>query len=257
MLIIERWSGRFGNNILQIVNAIHYAIVCGHWEITLPPHTMFTTRAIRLTGIDKSVVGSTARFTNSFGSLKELKIAEAAPAIYRAYALKYIRPILRITESLTKGSSDVVVHFRGGDIFSERPHTSYVQPPLWYYKKAIDEHGGSATFVYEDLKNPCARALVGNTASVSSFSKDLAVLLNAKHLIAGFSTFAFAIYLLNPALQTLTLPDYFAALFPAGSWGDGFTLHVIALPGYIRVGEWVNSAAQRALMLNYAPPATE
>ena len=33
MLIIQSWSGRTGNNILQIIRAIHYAIINSHNSI--------------------------------------------------------------------------------------------------------------------------------------------------------------------------------------------------------------------------------
>ena len=255
MLFIERWSGRFGNNILQIVRAIHYAKLRGHWEVSFPPHAMLTTQSIRLTGGDKSDLGNTARLIKTFTNMAELKVGDATPATYRAYALKYIRPILRIS-TVPTSQTDLVVHFRGGDLFGEKPHGSYVQPPLWFYQKAVGAYDGSAVFVYEDLKNPCVRALLGeavDATAASSFTDDLAMLLNSKHLIAGFTTLAFAVYLLNPALLSLTLPDYFAASLPAGEWGDGFALKTIALPGYIRVGEWRNTAEQRALMLSYEP----
>lgn len=255
MLFIERWSGRFGNNILQIVRAIHYAKLRGHWEVSFPAHSMLTTQSIRLTGTDKSDVGSTARLIKTFTNMADLKVGDGTPATYRAYALKYIRPILRMPV-VSESQTDLVVHFRGGDLFGDKPHPSYVQPPLWYFKKAVGDYDGSAAFVYEDLKNPCVRALLGEAvdgAGSSGFSDDLALLLNSKHLIAGFTTLAFAVYLLNPALASLTLPDYFAATLPTGDWGSGFTLKVIALPGYIAVGTWANTAEQRAFMLSYEP----
>ena len=256
MLFIEYWSGRFGNNILQLVRAIHYAKVRGHWEVSFPAHPLLTVRSIRLTGGDKSDLGNTARLIKTFTNMAELKVADATPATYRAYALKYIRSILRVSAPPAGGGSDLVVHFRGGDLFGAKPHPSYVQPPLWFYKKAVGDYDGSAAFVYEDLKNPCVGALLGDAASVSAaslFTEDLAMLLNSKHLVAGFTTLAFAVYLLNPALTSLTIPDYFAASLPAGEWGEGFTLKSVAVPGYIQVGEWANTPAQRELMLSYEP----
>ena len=40
MIIIENWFGRFGNNILQILRAVHYGIINNHDKIVFPPHSL-------------------------------------------------------------------------------------------------------------------------------------------------------------------------------------------------------------------------
>ena len=51
MLIIDSWTGRLGNNILQIIRAIHYGLVNNHSNIILPFHKFITKKEIVLNDI--------------------------------------------------------------------------------------------------------------------------------------------------------------------------------------------------------------
>ena len=83
--------------------------------------------------------------------------------------------------------------------------------------------------------------------------EDLEILLNAHHLVIGFGTFGFLLYLANPNIKNLYIPQYVLDELPKGNWGNNIKLHVIDLPNYIKVGEWKFSDAQRKLMLEYTP----
>jgi len=57
----------------------------------------------------------------------------------------------------------VAIYFRGGDIFTRKPHGKYGQPPLDYYRKSIQHamnidsnkgHPIELIFMSIDLKNP-------------------------------------------------------------------------------------------------------
>ena len=48
MLIISHWNGRLGNNILQIIRAIHYAYIYSHKTIQFKTHNLLTNTFINI-----------------------------------------------------------------------------------------------------------------------------------------------------------------------------------------------------------------
>jgi len=146
----------------------------------------------------------------------------------------------------------IYIHFRGSDIFSSNPHKAYVQPPLYYYKQIINNYN-NINLVCEDNKNPCINELLklNNIKYISNkLQDDLSILSNISNLVIGFGTFGFLLYLMNPNLKKLYIPDYFINELPKGKWGN-IELNVIELPNYIKVGDWNYNDKQRNLMLNY------
>lgn len=253
MLIIQGWSGRTGNNVLQIVRAIHYAIINKHDTIYFPAHSLLSSNMILL---EKGDHVNQLQIRDTFFSLKKYEIIDPEPYVMKNYFQKYIRPIFKIqieTNNIVDDTKIVYIHFRGGDIFSSNPHKAYVQPPLSYYKNAIKDYD-VVRLVCEDKKNPCINELLKqeNVEYISNtLEKDLLVLSNVSNLIIGFGTFGFLLYLMNPYLKRLYIPDFFIDELPDGDWGDAIQVFMINLPDYIKVGEWRNSDAQQKIMLEY------
>lgn len=52
MLIITSWFGRLGNNIIQLLNAIHYAKLKNHKIIRFPVHKLLSTTTIEISNND-------------------------------------------------------------------------------------------------------------------------------------------------------------------------------------------------------------
>ena len=253
MLNIQSWSGRTGNNILQIIRAIHYAIIHRHNSIQFQQHSLLTSNIITLENIENS---DKSTINDTFFSLKKYNITDPEPYVMKEYFQKYIKSIFKIQ---TENNNDVTddktihIHFRGGDIFSSNPHKAYVQPPLSYYKDIINEYD-SIKLVCEDKKNPCIDELLKqeNVEYISNtLEKDLSILSNVSNLVIGFGTFGFLLYLMNPKLKNLYIPDFFVNELPRGKWGNDITVHIIELPNYIKVGEWKNSKEQQKIMLEY------
>jgi len=252
MLIIQSWYGRAGNNILQIIRAIHYATINSHNIIYFQQHPLLTSNIIMLENIknnDKSQVNDT------FFSLKKYNIIDPEPGVMKEYFQKYIKPIFKIQIEKNNDVDDkkIYIHFRGGDIFSSNPHPAYVQPPLSCYKNIINDYD-SIKLVCEDKSNPCINELLKqkNIEYISNtLEKDLSILSNVSNIVIGFGTFGFLFYLMNPHLKNLYIPDFFVNELPKGSWGNDTNVHIIDLPNYIKVGEWKNSKEQREIMINY------
>lgn len=253
MLNIQSWSGRTGNNILQIIRAIHYAIINSHNSIQFQKHSLLTSNIITLENIENS---DKSTINDTFFSLKKYNITDPEPYVMKEYFQKYIKSIFKIQ---TENNNDVTddktihIHFRGGDIFSSNPHKAYVQPPLSYYKDIINEYD-SIKLVCEDKKNPCINELLKqeNVEYISNtLENDLSILSSVSNLVIGFGTFGFLLYLMNPYLKKLYIPDFFVNELPKGEWGNDIKVHVINLPNYIKVGDWKNSVEQRKMMLDY------
>ena len=251
MLIINSWNGRLGNNMLQLVRAIHYAVINSHTSIYFQ-HSLLSSNIITLENIENS---NKSQIKDTFFSLKKYNIIDPEPYVMKEYFQKYIKPIFKIQTEKNHVTDDKIIHihFRGGDIFSSNPHKAYVQPPLSYYKNIINDYD-SSKLVCEDKKNPCINELLKqeNVEYISNtLENDLSILSNVSNLIIGFGTFGFLLYLMNPYLKNLYIPDFFVNELPKGPWGNDIKVHVINLPNYIKVGEWKNTIEQRKIMLEY------
>ena len=258
MLIINKWVGRTGNIILQIIRAIHYARINNHNSIILEPHRMLTSKCIKLENIENN--NSKLQIKDNFFSLKKYDIIDPEPYIMKEYFQKYIKPIFKIQTETDNIETDndldynkIYIHFRGGDIFANNPHKAYVQPPLSYYKNIIKDFN-KTILVSEDKKNPCINELLKQENieyTSNTLEKDLSILSNVSNLVIGFGTFGFLLYLMNPRLKNLYIPKFFVDELPKGEWGNDIKVHVINLPNYIKVGEWKFNEEQRKLMIEY------
>jgi hypothetical protein len=258
MLIINKWVGRTGNTILQIIRAIHYAIINNHNSIILEPHRMLTSKCIKLENIENN--NNKLQIKDNFFSLKKYDIIDPEPYIMKEYFQKYIKPIFKIQTKTDNIETDndldynkIYIHFRGGDIFANNPHKAYVQPPLSYYKNIIKDYN-KTILVCEDKKNPCINELLKQENieyTSNTLEKDLSILSNVSNLVIGFGTFGFLLYLMNPRLKNLYIPKFFVDELPKGEWGNDIKVHVINLPNYIKVGEWKFNKEQKKIMLEY------
>lgn len=259
MLIISHWNGRLGNNILQIIRAIHYAYIYKHNTIQFKPHNLLTNTFINIEKNNDNNNNNTNTITDTFFNLKKYNIIDPEPYKMREYFQTYISPIFKIKSNIDLINSSnqhdnmIYIHFRGGDIFSSNPHKAYVQPPLSYYRNIIKDYQ-NIKLVCEDKSNPCINELLKQTNVdyiSNTLEQDLVTLANVSNLIIGFGTFGFLLYLINPSLKNLYIPDFFVNELPHGNWGENINIHVIKIPNYIKVGEWKFNEEQRKIMLEY------
>ena len=253
MLIVNNWFGRTGNNILQLIRAIHYAKINNHNNIKFNKHSLLNKCEI-IIELDTNITINNTSVIDTFFSLKKFDIIDPEPYIMKKYFQKYIKPIYFNYDNKLLISKDALyIHFRGGDIFSKNPHNAYVQPPLSYYTNIINDYN-AIKMVCEDKNNPCINELlkIDKVEYISNTLKeDLSLLSNASNVVIGFGTFGFLLYLMNINLKNLYIPGYFANELPKGDWGNDIKVHVINLPNYIKVGDWKNSVEQRQIMLEY------
>ena len=90
MLNIKSWTGRVGNNILQLLRSIHYAILNDHRLITFNEHFLLTGRVIEIENIKTS---NKLSISDTFFSLNKYKIIDPEPWVMKEYFKTYINPI--------------------------------------------------------------------------------------------------------------------------------------------------------------------
>jgi hypothetical protein len=166
IIIINSWTGRTGNNILQIIRAIHYAMINNYDYIQFQKHSLLKSNNIKLRNI--ASIRNTQHISDTFFSLKKYNITDPEPYIMKKYFQEYIKPIFNIeikSNNNANNDNTVYIHFRGGDIFSNNPHKAYVQPPLSYYENIIN-HYDNVKMVCEDRKNPCINELLKHKKTI-------------------------------------------------------------------------------------------
>ena len=157
----------------------------------------------------------------------------------------------------------LVIHFRSGDAFSEKPHPGLGQPPFSFYEKIISEEKPSdVVLVFEDYRNPVIKkveshlGVMGIPYRIQSgrFRDDLQVLLSARNLVTSQGSFAEALLLLSQNVERWisfsTQPSLYFRRREIRSTVSVFDPSEEYSSQVLR-GNWLNSAAQRELMIGF------
>lgn len=260
-------GGRMGNVIIQMINALAIAKKCGLPAVVANKSLLDEKGVvIERDGIRLYAVGSTPPdgfyLEGDFFYPGAFTNRTLPPSKEQQYdiAQRYLVPLIGPARSIGD-DGELVVHIRSGDIFQPNPHPGYVQPPLAFYKTVLNDlfwRGvvNKVLIVCEDRENPCINALeayaLGNgipcRVQSGTLREDVLALLQARHLVFGVGTFGAGICLLSEEVKTLNV---FNSTIYKGipSIQEGSIYFADA--GYIKDGEWVCSAAQRQLMLDF------
>jgi len=224
-VIIDKWMGRLGNNIMQIINAIHMAIYY-NCDLILPDHPLFLKR-IKIHNptvninkwhdtIIKDVTNSSFRqpytvYPNIFTINKEL-------------AIKFLKESFKIKSNsiLPLGDEDVVIHMRAGDVFTVKGHPDYYQPPLSFYVNLLNEKQFKNIYLScEDYKNPCLEKILKLFPTIQykqrSLEDDIKLILSAKHVVSSNGSFVDQIIKLSCHIQHIYKyenVDYARLMYP-------------------------------------------
>ena len=261
--------GRFGNSIIQLLNA---RSIAEQWNVsevlfhrfdliknqnlhlsstirlektslggrkTKPPWVIWATHALNGTHlIDEACSPANA-------GVRELLASAVAPQIARS-----------------KEHGVLTAHFRSGDIFGPNPHRRYGQPPLSFYQKVVLDRGWSRVdIISEDRLNPCSAALeswcreknIPVTWSCLDLSQTIARVAGASNIVAGRGTFIPSIVFLFPGERSMFLFE--PGEEPLLCDPKLTTQQVRDKQGHYTAtvldDNWLNSAQQRELMLQY------
>ena len=229
------YSGRFGNLLIQLVNAIELAKKTGLKYIRLGKHPLLGTKNdIEIDGITYLPNGAnlelkgrflSGEFFNSdpFGPvlMPFLNFTDEFERSFTAIVQQVIRPYLLTGipyASEVRHNDEVTVHLRAGDVFAEYTPVvrGYRQPPLSFYQLTIlrlrEMFGvNKAKLVFEDYGNPCVGALIAWLKDINmpirlqrgTVEQDMSALIDAPHLVFGHGTFGYAACRLSRHIKTL------------------------------------------------------
>jgi hypothetical protein len=259
---------RFANSIMQLTNAINVAKSLGAQRLHLPFFWYLQKGANN--GKSGLEINNESEPNLSADDMvlagKFLKMAALSPLcssrLSPRKAIRELRHLLKLNiNSTAYGNDDLVIHVRSGDIF-QTPHNNYGQPPLAFYKKIVRANTWNAVHVvFENRLNPVISPLLewlpdhcNETIVVSGkLQDDLQVLLNARTIVSGRSTFINSICALSRNLRRV----YYWHDKPFDTWGNpkvrtiGVIDKIGAYASAICNGNWINSDEQRQLMIDY------
>lgn len=277
-ITLRRFPGRFGNQVQQMVHAIHFARRHGIGRIFLnecnPPGL---TGPVEIGGLVLSPAAARpadgaslhAQFFQPLHFAATLRALD--PAGLAEIADLFIRPLFgaRFPVAAGDNAATLHIHLRSGDVFgAPRVNPLYGQPPLAFYRLVVEDAIrrlgiGRVVLVHEDEANPCIAALrdwlgargIPQASQSGSFEADVGALLAAEHLVIAKGTFALPICLLAPRLRHVYgFRDLSGTEVLAARGGRRWRV-ADAAGGYIPEGGWRNTPAQRAMMLDYPPEA--
>jgi hypothetical protein len=243
---LDNWSGRLCNNIIQVTDAIYAAKKeNGAFELTLP-HSLLKRFVIKFNKEPLPLRIYNKPFFNT-----EITMAERRD-IMRKYVLPHLRlPALNADDCL-------VIHMRGGDIMrkSPPPHPLYVQPPLSFYRRVIEDCKPEKIIILtEAVANPCANIIASENHNciiqTSRLVDDVATFLNATHVCFNTEgSFGQTLALMSPNIKVAYTTNYLSQ--PATeAWSVDFDVRLYDIPAtYIKSGEWTASDDQIKLMLS-------
>ena len=284
-----RRFGRFGNNFHQLLNAAVLARALDLREIILdqgmfpapaPTETIGNLRFRDWSDDDfgRALCGP-FYFIAPFAPIFEKTSLETICDTLATTIQPLYNDLLNRVHSPLKKAMHL--HFRGGDVFNDKPsHGAYAQPPLAFYKAALSHaisHFGveAAVLVYEDKRNPCVAAFMDFLSALSfpysehsgALTEDLLELLSARIICYGFGTFAESILCLSQHAEiayAFREIEAFAGENKPDGRGikeillkKGLTLYLAkdSAGTYIAKHSWANSAAQKELLLSYPDQA--
>ena len=263
MIEIERWVGRLGNNILQVLNAVYFAELMNVKSIRLPEHSLFISPYITLgENLQVDLKANEPFFCHHFLSLDGLDCSAPTMRDLGAVSRKIKRQFMprkifedKMEKFSFNDKNTVFCHVRAGDIFSKKPLPHYIQPPLYFYEKVF-KCFARIIVVTEDMKNPVLRPLArcpDVSIRTSSILKDFQLLVGAQNVCMSNSTFSLAALLMSDTVSCVFIPSFLNDFWSVGECLPEGSLEVINCPNYIKIGEWKNSWFQRRMMLKYTP----
>ena len=255
MIIINKWSGFLGNNIKQIINAIHIALVYKH-NIRIPKHTFFNTNYINISPITNNI---NIVDKDNFYYREKINVSKNVFETNHYKVIEILRNIFVIKNISELPKYDVVIHIRSGDIFNNKPHPDYIVPPLSYYTNIIDDNlfhkNKNIIIIAENTKNPTVNKLLELYPKIQykqqQLSEDIKILLGANIVIESFGTFTNQLLKLSYNIKHIFSPSY-QFNFIKKYIPYNIDITIINLDNYRnQMYPWKNTSQQNQLILNF------
>lgn len=254
------WFGRFGNNIISVINAICIAKIKNrkiYFDVEHEHLNMKLLNDILNSGKRRRMYLLTPEYCFNVSWNRDY-----IQQLQEEIAKKFILPILaNSSHNLDANNQDVLlIHMRGGDAFGNSPELNmpdkhYIQPPLQFYCKIIDgSKYRKIIIISEDRKNPCVDILLNKYSNIIFQSEsalyDFRTLMNGINIVGSHSIFYYAAVLLSNNVQKLYNTHHNVTPIIKSKQVDNIIYNIT---NYIEPYTWTHSPEQRQLMINLAP----
>lgn len=250
---ITNWYGRMGNNIFQLSHALYLAMKTKS-TLEFPNHNIIKQNFFDFSNGEEKLQSYNSDFwdtnilRNKFNDFSYDEFCNLRPSILRDYIL----PLLPHDD--LDLNYDIVIHLRGGDIFTHPVHPLYVQSPFSYFKKILDvEKPNNAIIVCEDRKNPLIPLLLDSIPNCQINSnlllEDINIILNCKKLIIGGETsFSHLLAQASKKIEKVYCPVFEGFGKESYIGSDICEIIFVHHENYIKSGEWKFDEKQKDLM---------
>lgn len=275
---------RWGNYVYQLIHVFHAATLLQVKQVHIVSTDIFPVSERHIGGI-KILSHAQAPPANLyclrgvfFDPLALGRMMDSLTAARRVQlAASYVAPLLAPmnTSQVPLGPDDLAIHIRSGDIFEGEDGAAaaipggiyYIQPPLSFYAMVLERvfvsGKGRIVIIAENAMNPVILPLVRQADKMGlavtlrlgqSLADDLCWLLAARQIVFANGTIGIALALLSKSLRA----GYFFRRNSTGMLHDisyylgcKIEQHVVSDRdgAYIQIGDWSNTQAQRAEML--------
>jgi len=251
-LKINQWFGRLGNNLQQLSNAIYVAEKTRS-TLSFPSHHMITDSYFDFSRGRNSKHKILSNFWNN--KLENFAVTIEEIEEKRSSILKNnILPLMPYNRK--KQDFDMVIHFRGGDIFGKNPHHNMVQAPYSYFRRVLEiEEAKRVLLVCEDNKNPIVPKLQNSGSGIDfiyhsgTIEEDVNLILNAKTLaLPGNTSFSRILAQTSSNLEKIYLP--IPGNDPKLLKFDIETVYV-SVDDYIKLGQWKYDSLQKKMLIEH------
>ena len=247
---INKWNGRLGNNIIQLINIIQLSLYY-KYNINIPKHSFFKHNSQ-----EEEIINIMTNSYDFFYINKINNIDKKAFDCNINESIQILKNMFTIKSDMLLKNNKMLIHIRGGDIFSSHPHKEYINPPYYYYKKIIDENNvENIILIAEDKKNPVINKLLNNYPNIifkqQKLEEDIKLLLESEIVIMSIGTFIPSLLILSDNIKKIYKPSYqlfnFYYKFFKNIEIIDIDLHEYRALQY----PWKNSDNQKRLLLNY------
>jgi hypothetical protein len=206
-------TGRLGNNILQFAHALLFARQIGSEVVDISTLGVFLfnpnfkqyvcSDGLVITRIQQPVNKNVIhdKFFNPHHNFGGLTFSPDISLIEQSF--NDVSAVMGINKEKCGTSADICCHVRAGDIFLRpRPKANYVQPPLAFYVKAVQdllktEKYEKIRLIFETKDNPVVDGLISKenlfgvpiVPQSSELSKDITGILECRGIVMSIGTF--------------------------------------------------------------------
>ncbi len=260
---INKWRGKLGNNISQIINILIIANN-NNINILIPQYKYFNKKKILLfneTGNKNNIYYD----VNNFCNLNKLKFNDNSIKIIKTYDVSFIKKNIEnlfINLNINKyNDKTLIIYIRSGDLFpesnEEKIHPRYISAPYYYYEYILNKYQNNYKdfiLVAEDNRNPVIKKLLKNHSYIkwtqNTLDDDLCIILGAYDIVSCIGTFIQSLSWVSKNMKKVYLPSFVRKK----NYYPELEIEKIELYDFKeKIGPWKNTKEQHNLLLNFSP----